>query len=77
MNYIFNQNQCEKTWVISYGILETGERERERASENRVARVLGLYFRSTTETIRLQLSLCTNYRTVMFNSPRKDYVHVN
>ena len=38
-----------------------GEKEPAQ-KKNRVARVLGLYFRSTTETIRLQLSLFTNYR---------------
>ena len=46
-------------WVITFGferglkkITNKGkeqEQERGRASENRVARVLGLYFRSTTE----------------------------
>ena len=65
-----------------YVLLENSlfwKQERERASENRVARVLGLYFflGQLQKTIRLQLSLFTNYRTVMFNSPRKDYVHVN
>ena len=41
----------------------TNKGERERASgENRVARVLGLYLGQLQKTIRLQLSLFTNYR---------------
>ena len=48
---------------------ETGARE--RAGENRVARVLGLYFRSTTEQFDYSYRYLLITETVMFNSPTK------
>ena len=50
--------------VISYGILETGESQKIKIKRcDRVARVSGLYFLGELQkTIRLQLSLFTNYR---------------
>ena len=44
---------------------------RERAGENRVARVLGLYFRSTTEQFDYSYRYLLITETVMFNSPTK------
>ena len=43
----------------------------ERAGENRVARVLGLYFRSTTEQFDYSYRYLLITETVMFNSPTK------
>ena len=51
-------------------ITNKGKREREREKKSSCAGV-GLYFRSTTETIRLQLSLFINYRNSCINSPPK------
>ena len=45
--------------------------------KNRVARVLGLYLGQLQKQFDYSYRYLLITGTVMFNSPRKDYVHVN